>query len=369
MSLKSLTFLALLLPAFLLCRAQESNAPTVPSVFLRVFSTTEVPGIGEPFLTNSQCTTDNKAFVTRMVGPTGEGDVHLISTDGKKVIKIALDRIQDVNHPSLQAFFASGSDIYLLLTGLTPQNKTVTLIHPNGEKEAQQAFVPGNYISHFRSDGSYVRTVALDLPFSPMQLGAFPSGDFLIAGAAKQTDEPRIALVRSTGQLNRFIELKGDIHARADSESATQDSLALPRKADNFDETLQAAEGLSSIIPDGRNLLLLRPGQKAPVFSISPGGQVTPIAVEAPKEFKLFDLKSGHDQWIAIYSRKLSDDPHDPRVESQTYALNPSTGKLAVRYIFPENLGFALACADGRDFTVLIRQDDKLQLINLMPIR
>jgi hypothetical protein len=45
---------------------------------------------------------------------------------------------------------------------------------------------------------------------------AFGDGDFLIAGTDK--DGPRVAIVGSNGQFRRFVELKGDVHARDESD-------------------------------------------------------------------------------------------------------------------------------------------------------
>src|SRR5262249_44159405 len=191
---------------------------------------------------------------------------------------------------------------------------------------------------------------------------------FFFAGAMRGTDVPRAALVKSSGQLDRFLELPGDIHDRSESGQASDDARSLPRKADNYEDTLQFALEYSLVIPDGPNLLLLRPGQQSPVFSLSPGGAVQPVEIEIPKGFKLFDLKAGRDQWIATYVRP-STDPQIKGLESAIFGINKTTGKLLAQYIFPKNLGVALACGDGHTFTVLNRENDKLTIISLSQVQ
>jgi hypothetical protein len=351
-----------------------SQQPSLPSVRLDISSTTEVPGISEPFLTDSICSPDNAAFMTRMIGPTGEGDVEVISNDGKNVIRLNAGKVTDINKPFIEAFTANESSIYLLIEGHKLEDKTFAVrSKPDGQAETMQAYTRQAYVARFRRDGSYAGSVALDLPFTPMQFGAFAHGDFFFAGAMKDTGEPKAALVKSTGQFDRFLELLGDIHPRSESDQAasghaTGDRLSLPRKAGNYKDTLEFALGFSMVVPDGPNLLLIRPGQQSPVFSVSPGGVVQPVTLEIPEGFKLFDLKTTRHEWIATFTRP-SQDPNIKGFEARLYALNKTTGKLQIRYIFPPTLGVALTCSDGHSFTVLTRENDTLQLITLSPVQ
>src|SRR5262249_19073815 len=148
----------------------------------------------------------------------------------------------------------------------------------------QQTVVTKDYIAHFKRDGSYVKAIPLDLPFHPMQLGAFANGDFLVSGTT-QNHEPRVALVKSNGQFNRFLTLKGDIHVKDNSKESPDDRAALPANSDNFWDSLKAALGSSQIDSDGRNLLLIRTGSKAPIFSISPSGEVSSLVPDMPQDF------------------------------------------------------------------------------------
>jgi hypothetical protein len=243
---------------------------------------------------------------------------------------------------------------------------------PKGDVITQPKIKARDFIVQFRRDGTYVRSFPLDLPFAPRQIGAFPSGGFLAAGAAKDgTYKPVIALLKSSGDFDRYLELKGDIHLLDTSKKKdSNDPTALPLRPPNAQErekSLSIAENLSVIVPDGPNLLLVRSGQKAPVFSVSAGGEVKAVNPEVPSGFTLYDLRTGQNTWVALYTHPRSEDPKDASVVLETYALDPSSGKAIARYVYPNFLGFGLACSDGFEFTVLERQEDKIELIKLVP--
>jgi hypothetical protein len=305
-------------------------------------------------------------FITRVVGTEGFGDVVSISSDGEHVVRFSTATINDINNPLLQTFFTTDSDVYILAIGSSPANRTLTVRKTNGETYQQQAVVTKDYIAHFKRDGSYVRAVPLDLPFHPMQLGAFANGDFLVSGAT-QNHEPRVALVKSNGQINRFLTLKGDLHVKDNSKEPPDDPAALPASSDNFWDSLEAALGSTQIDSDGRNLLLIRSGSKTPIFSISPSGEVSSLVPEIPQNFTLSGVKVGRRMWIASYEHALSADPRAVRMEVETYALDPASGKILAHYLFPTASGGGLVCADESEIIVFVRDNNKLQLVKLIP--
>jgi hypothetical protein len=376
-----LWLLAVLLLAPCLAQQPEpaSSTPTaksaegIPPIYLKVASTTPVPGISESLLTTALCGSDN-SIVLRVAGLAGVGDLVSISADGQKVVRFNAFKVSDIENPKFYHYFVGGSDVYVLTRSSKPTNETLNLRTPNGDLVTQRKFSSKDYIVQFQQDGAFVRSVALDLPFTPQQIGAFPSGGFLVAGAAKDGSfKPVVALLKSDGQLDRYLELKGDIRpAQADKKEDAKDPIALPRWAGSGEahkQSLTVAENLSLIVPDGRNLLLLRSGQKTPIFSVSPGGEVRAITPDVPSGFTLYDLRASQNTWVALYTHPHSDDPKDAAVNIETYALNPISGKAIARYVYPGFLGFGLACSDGVDFTVLQRPGDKLELVKLVPAR
>ena len=125
------------------------------------------------------------------------------------------------------------ADVYILTPGHIPLGYETKWRTPTGEVEHHQASTNRTFVAHFQRDGSYAGAVLLDVPFKPLHLGVFADGDFLIAGSDKVADEPRAAIVDPDGQFQRFVELKGDVHLRNESDASrkNQDPTALPRFA------------------------------------------------------------------------------------------------------------------------------------------
>lgn len=292
------------------------------------------------------------------------GDILAISRQGDHVVQFGLSKINDITEAVDLNFAVGDSDLYLLVRGSIPKDKILTFRKPDGGIFRQQAARVEEYVARFKKDGSYLGAVRLEIPFAPLQLGVFPGGDFLIAGYEKNTFEPRIALVKSTGQFQRWVELPGDLHAKdditaeADSvDKKDSDPAALPRFGKTFNDNLASAVHTSMIIADGRNMLLLRPGYKVPVFSVSPGGEVKAIHLETPDGYALADLKVANGKWIGIYTRTRQD---GNGLQIETVALDPATGKMTAQYTYSHSLGLAAACVSQDQISFLTTQDTKL---------
>ena len=367
----TLFFHALLISSWLFSSAQDKavhpssvqSYSQIRSIPLELTSSIEIKQVAEPYLsTPIACTPDGSAVVG-VGNDTGLGNILSISRDGKRVVRFGEEKITDIQAPVPAKFFAGDSDVYVLVAGRKPKNETLTFKRPDGQIERQQAVTIKDFIAHFRRDGTYVGAIALDLPFEPHQIGAFPNGDFLVAGAIDNTT--RLAMVKSNGQFQRFLELEGDIHMRK-GESTKEDSGGLPERAKQFDDTFFAAEQDSEIVADGQNLLLIRSGQQTPVYSVSPGGSVKSIRLNVPRGFSLWDLKTNGRTWFALYTHKISD---SEGVEFSTYSIDPADGKMLAEYKYPKNLGFGLACVDDSEFSYLEREADGLQLVKLAPVK
>lgn len=360
----------------LLAAAQNSPQPaqqplsSVPLVQLEDAFTREVPFVTADALTIPiLCAADGTSFVQlaridRQAASSGMGDIVAISKNGNEIVQFSYSKISDIRNPEPRNFATSDSGIYVLVRGSIPETKILTFKKPNGGAFQQQAASPVEYVARFKKDGSYLGAVQLDIPFEPIQIGVFPDGDFLIAGDDKSTFEPRIALVKSSGQFQRLLELPGDLHrssdqpASADStDKKSADPGALPQFGQTYNDSLYNALRFSMIIADERNLLLVRPGNKTPVFSVSRGGEVTPIALEIPDGFALADLKTGDSKWIGIYTRKRED---GNGLQIETVIHDPVTGRVIARYAYPRLLGLAAACVNEHQISFLTMQDGKL---------
>lgn len=365
----------ILLTALSLSAAQELKAPlsdnsvsTAPTVALEMASSVEVGSISEPFLSLPVlCSADHTIFV-RMAGTEGISGLVSISNDGKNVIHFQSSKINDISNPKTRNFFVTKSDVYILTTGSIPQENTLKIIKPNGEIEQQRLSTIQQFVARFGRDGSYRGSVRLDLDFTPYQVGVFPSGDFLFAGATKD-NQVRIALVKSNGQFQRYVELEGDIQLKKDSGGSDVKGpglalpLALPMTGKRFGEGFQDSVQISFFTSNGARLLLVRKAPNAPIFSISAGGDVRTVKPPVPGGYALADLKAADNIWIGTYTHRISD---EAGLAIETFALNPVTGEIIQSYSYPRFLGLGIACADGLEFSFLTREDDKLKIIRLL---
>jgi hypothetical protein len=299
-----------------------------------------------------------------MAGTEGISGLVSISSDGKNVIHFQSNKINDISNPKTRTFFVTESDVYILTTGSIPQENTLQIKKPNGEIEQQRLSTIQQFVARFGRDGSYRGSVRLDLDFTPYQVGVFPGGDFLFAGATKD-NQVRIALVKSNGQFQRYIKLEGDIQLKKDtSEPGVKGpGLTLPMTGKRFGEGFQDSVQISFFASDGARLVLVRKAANAPIFSISAGGDVRTLKPRVPSGYTLADLKAADNTWIGTYTHRISD---EAGLAIETFALDPVTGEIIQSYSYPRFLGLGIACADGLEFSFLTREDDKLKIIRLL---
>ncbi len=368
---QSLLVTLILLRALSLSVAQELKAPapedsvsTAPVTALEMASSVEVASISEPFLSlPTLCSADHTIFV-RMAGTEGISGLVSISNDGKNVIRFQSNKINDISNPKTRTFFVTESDVYILTTGSIPQENTLQIKKPNGEIEQQRLSTIQQFVARFGRDGSYRGAVRLDLDFTPLQVGVFPSGDFLLAGVTKD-NQVRVALVKSNGQFQRYVDLEGDIQLSKDSDTSgvKGPGLALPMTGKRFGEGFQDSVHISFFTSDGTRLILVRKAANAPIFSISAGGNVRTVKPRVPSGYTLADLKAADNIWIGTYTHRISE---EAGLAIETFALDPVTGEITQSYSYPRFLGLGIACADGLEFSFLTREDDKLKIIRLL---
>lgn len=314
------------------------------------------------------CDADGNILFRLAMPDTGVEDPVSVSSDGKTITRFGKEKINDITRPVPLSMFLSQSEVYILTRGSIPLNSDVKWRRPDGEVETHPASKGAWFVARFRRDGTYLSAVPLELSFKPFHLGVFQNGDFLISGADPTTDEPRVAIVGSNGQLRKSVELKGDVHARNESDASASekdDPTSLPRSKtwEGFAESLRDVVSTSQIAPDGPNLLLLRP-VNGPIFSISPSGEVRVHNLKVKSDFRLFTIKATSGSWIVEFINDLP----DGTAHFATYAFDPETGAPLREYFFPTDLGFGLACTDGDKFT-FVRANVEGKSLELMKLR
>ena len=176
--------------------------------------------VGLPMFCNS-----DKMLFLRLVTQTAFLNVFSISGDGKTVTHFDKGKITDIPNPRVGTFFVSGSDVYIEVVGLwDPQPRTLVVPHKDGtttqEKTVQYRSMK-TYVAHFKSDGSYIGAVPLEIDFRLLKFGVFPTGEILVAGIRDGPGEPRVALLQGNGQMLRYLDLEEDV--QPDAPQFTQD--------------------------------------------------------------------------------------------------------------------------------------------------
>lgn len=346
------------------------------SVSLAQVSSVDVPSLPAESIGAALLCDAGGRIVFRLATPeNGIEDPVSVSSDGKQVIHFAAEKINDIPRPVILSVSLARSDVYVLVRGHTLLGYEQKLRTPAGKVIEQEAAKAVMFIAHFERDGNYAGAVRLDVPFKPSQLGVFENGDFLISGADPATEEPRIAIVASNGQLRRMVELTEDVHAQEEPSSPERNSDlgALPRSkpapgaraGSSVTGTLRGVISTSQIAKDGRDLLLFRP-LSGPVFSISPSGEVRIHKLQVEGDYRLYAVKATGGVWIVEF---LHDTPNSAAVELSTYAFDPDSGAPLRKYFFPPDVGWGLACADGDELTFITAdaKTNALRIVKLAP--
>ncbi len=346
---------------------RSSSEPA--KVRLEVVSTVPVPSLPAQGLALPVLCGDGNTVVTRFAPITSPGDIGdplAIAPDGQVVARFGREKINDVPQPFPLQPFLAGTDVYILTRAQVPQGYANKWKTPAGKTMEQQAVELRYFVARFKKDGTYVAAVPLDIPFTPLQLGVFDDGNFLIAGVDRAHD-PRIAIVSADGQLRRSLEPKGDVHALTEA-NGPQDKTALPRFPSHDDalgESLMDVLFGSQIVANGPDLLLFRPfGSK--VFSVSASGEVEAKVLRVPEKVQIYTVKPTRKSWIVEFTYH---EPGEKVEQLEAYAFDPATGDRIAGYVFPSDLGWGLACVDGAEFTVLMAdtQANTLKLVKLAP--
>jgi len=376
--------LRFLLPCIMAANSIAQDPPSQPqqsalvpeSVALGEVSSVQIPSLpAESVAAPLLCDAQGRILFRLATPEAGIEDPVSVSGDGRTVVRFAEEKINDVPRPVMLSVFLAGSDVYILTIGSTPLDSTMKLRKPNGEVIEQQASKRGMFVVHFQPDGNYAGAVSLDLPFQPTRFGVFENGDFLISGADPATDEPRVAIVVSSGQLRRLLALEGDVHARQGPGASGSDAdlAALPRFKPDADRphqsfatgTLRGVISTSQIAKDGPNLLLFRP-LNGPGFSISPSGGVSVHRLKVEGDYRLYTIKVAGGLWIVEF---LHDVPNSAAVELSTYAFDPDSGAPLRKYFFPPDTGWGLAFAEGDELTFIVADENNntLKFVKLAP--
>jgi len=216
-----------------------------------------------------KCSPNGEIYV-RFTYADSEPELTRISEDGRHISLLRLNRVPEFSDAGIYDFAPGDDGEMFFLTG-------------HGAPHIPTTY----YVAHFRRDGAYDSSLRLDTTFrrdfEPMQLAAFSTGEFFVAGFAKGHSnalEPFTAMFTAGGQFQRELVLPGDVGKK---EITIAD--ASPGQSLTEEEGLRGLLEISHLqLADDGNVYLMRNTPQGPVFAISAGGMVQRIPLDLPPE-------------------------------------------------------------------------------------
>jgi hypothetical protein len=297
------------------------------------------PGLGAGLGLPIQCGSDARMYVRFFNEDGGDQAMVAIAPDGSTThFKLPFDLGLE-NAVSL-SLYATDDGVFVHILG-QPSTKPVHYKTPSGGDIARKAGPDSHHLVVFDSDGGFKRRIDIDMPFKVFQVATFSSGMMLVAGLDSATGKPVVALGKEDGTFLRYITIKDDLSP----DTFKPDESAL-RGMGTLDMKLQA----SSLIPDGREILLVRNETDSPVFVIAQSGEVRTVRVHAPNGHRVFSISPTQAGWMTQFVKDLG----HGRFLSKLCSVDRNTGGLKQCYESEEQLGLGFACAEeGERFLFL----------------
>jgi hypothetical protein len=300
---------------------------------------------------STQCDADGNPYVYTF-GPSGR---QILGLTPKGVITFATNQMTDIPEPAAGDFFVADSAVYVLVTGIEYARKDEVAYKDEAGQETKQLETKGesgDYIARFDSDGSYRGALKLDAGFHPIQVAAFGSGNFVLAGL-DEGKTPRVGLFNSSGQLVKYLELAKDITDRPKSAEKSFEHSGLHASVD-------VIAMFAKFYSYHGNVLLVRAGNTTPIYEIRESGEVRAVRVKAPNGVAIDHLIPSDHNWF-IDVRKGS-------LEEKTdtiYEVSPETGELLREYRIEseDRLKEDLSCVIQDSFSGIRHQQGRLTVL------
>ncbi len=198
-------------------------------------------------------------------------------------------------------------------------------------------------------DGDGKKMIALDVPFKPLKVGQFGSGEFLVLGWEGANELAQLAILKEDGTLRRFVDV--------DERPAGAQAKAARREG----ATLASLTG-AAFVPFGRSVLLTFPGTVRPIFVFHGSGSGSPLALEIPAGWQLHDvLNSGFGMTLVARVQEMRDaetgnvgKAEAPR--QRMFEFNAFTGRRIREFSFDNVPIAAVTCAAGRSLAAIFEQ-------------
>ena len=342
-------------------KSATKKAP-IPAYEITLSEDEDYPSISWPkdeltYYVETTCHGDGNVYVWK--GPRG-----LFGLTPKGVISFSSDKLTDIPHAGVTYVAAdlaiSDAGVYYRASGYTDEDidkKTRVVTDSQGIEHVEhinEIIHEEQYIAHFDNDGHYDGAID-DLPLSVARVAVFNSGT-LIAQGKDDRGRPRVALLDSSGQLLRYLELPKDISSRLGPPPS-----GIFKPCDDCRELDLGSVLISShFAPWQQDILFYRAGSGNTVYDVSEGGRVHTVTVKAPQGYLLHSVIAMDRNWLVdFYS------PDHPK-DRLLFEVDPETGSLLREYRLKDAATTTLSCFGDRQFWGLRRdvKEGKLKVVH-----
>jgi hypothetical protein len=242
------------------------------------------------------CIGDGNVYVLK----PGQGVVALTPSG---IVSFLADKMTDIPHPSTTFIglnpAISASGISFRVTGIDDTKVETTTStddagHNHAEKNATNATIP--YIARFDKDGTYEGAIKLDVPFVIYKFATFDSGVFIAQGM-DQNKVPRIALLDTSAQFMRYLDLRKDVST---SQSVSGDQV----KCDECTADMDSVVFSGYFTPwNGKALLKREFTGSVRIYEIQESGNVRMVNIKAPEGYEISELIPSDRNWLLRFNK------------------------------------------------------------------
>lgn len=271
--------------------------------------------------------------------------------------------VRSAHGPGLKAFTRSVTRIKpdgqarLISLDSSPELKDLDAydfaISPDGSVFFTAAAPHAVYVVEFDNEGKFKSKTKLDHVFQPKHLAVFRDGSFLVAGIElPQGDDLRpkafTAVFDASGKTVKIVTLP---NGRKETSPGGDEAIEAAREELMFGTVLTGEDG---------NAYVLRHTAPAQIYVVSPSGSlVRTIKVRAPMNGMLPDaIHLSNGRTLVTFS--------DDR-QAMFKLVNSQTGEAIAEYTTTGEIGAAVGCYDGRQFTLLSSKNKHLSLVEAVP--
>jgi hypothetical protein len=270
-----------------------------------------------------------------------EPGVTIISEEGQ-VNRLTLASVPQLNNSSFLDYAPAPHSSVVLLVGKR--------VHPPAEAEY--------YVVSLRKDASNVTKMDTQSGLALRQIAVL--GDsFVASGYLKGLNSraaPFVGIFDNRGQLERQVQLAGDLTAQDIAQSRAEDKGNDQSGLDSFTAWLDVSSLQTA--DDGR-VYLMRKSPAGPVFLIAPGGAVEKVELKPPtKDAVLSTIKVNHGSIAAEYYLPTPSSSHRRTYYLTVTDIATRVMRQKIRYESSQAIGVGLTCYDEKGFEFLSQDSD-----------